>query len=74
MTRARVAARPVRGPPTATAPANGGCPSSNASAAVKKYFDFTPTHSNGPLKSVRSPGRILPKSVRSVLEAFVTTE
>jgi len=36
----------------AIAPANVGCPSSNAEgAAAKKYFDLTPTHSNGPLSN-----------------------
>jgi len=73
-TVAREAALPLRAPPMAIAPPNVGWPSSNASAAVRKYFDFTPTHSNGPLNTARWLGRMLEKSVRSVLDAFVTTE
>jgi len=61
VTWVRVAAFPVRGPPTAIAPANVGCPSSSASAAVKKYFDLTPTHSNGPSNNARWPGLSLEK-------------
>src|SRR5260370_33337421 len=46
----------VRGPPTATAAPNCGWFGSIASAARKKYFDFTPAHSNGPSRILRSPG------------------
>src|SRR5512135_694241 len=63
----------LRGIPVATAPANGRAFCSGARTAVKKYFDFSATHSNGPFRIARSPGSSDAKVVFWVLSALVTT-
>jgi hypothetical protein len=62
----------ARGIPVATAPANGRAFCSGAMTAVKKYFDFSATHSNGPFRTARSPGSREANVVFSVFSALVT--
>src|SRR5204862_6527281 len=63
----------VRGPPSTIAAAKRGWFSSSASAARKKYLEFTPAHSNGPSRILRSLGLSAWKSVLCVFAALVTT-
>ena len=79
--RVATAARPLKnddvvtvtGPPTAMPPPKRGWFSSTASAAVRKYFDLKPAHSNGPSSSCTVPGLSDWNAMLCVFAALVTT-